>query len=163
VGFCPWLYLRGIYNFREKIMSYVKVWLHGVWGTKNRHSFLHDKIHDDVCLHIKSNAAKNNIFIDSIDGGRDHLHSLMTLSANMTVSKQMQLIKGESSYWINKNRLIDGRFEWGDRYFVESVGEDDVDRVRAYIRRQKEHHKKTTFLEEYNAFLQKLGFSSDQG
>ena len=144
-------------------MSYVKIWLHGVWGTKNRNSILSENIHDNVCLHIRSNAAKNDIFIDTIDGGSDHLHSLMTLSANMTVSKQMQLIKGESSYWINKNRLINGRFEWGDRYFVESISANQVERVRAYIRCQKEHHKKTTFLDEYNAFLQKFGFPPEQG
>ena len=48
----------------------------------------------------------------SIDGGAEHLHSLMTLTADMTVSKQMQLIKGESSHWINKNDLIKGQFEW---------------------------------------------------
>ena len=109
------------------------------------------------------NAIEKGFFIDSIDGHTEHLHSLMTLNADMCVSKQMQLIKGESSYWINKNKLIKGRFEWADEYFVVSVNEDKVDIVRAYIRNQKEHHKKITFLDEYNSFLKHFGLHEDQG
>jgi REP element-mobilizing transposase RayT len=118
---------------------------------------------NSICTHIKENAGKNKIFIDSIDGGAEHLHSLMTLAADMTVSKQMQLIKGESSHWINKNDLIKGQFEWADKYYVASVSENQVDKVRAYIRGQKQHHRKVTFLEEYNNFLRELGFPEDQG
>jgi len=144
-------------------MSFVRIWLHGVWGTKNREPLLEEGIHDDICEHIKENAAKNKVFIDSIDGGKEHLHSLMTLGPDMTVSRQMQLIKGESSHWINKNELTKRHFEWADKYYVVSVSESDLDRVRSYIRGQKEHHKKTTFLSEFKKILRDAGFSEEEG
>lgn len=144
-------------------MSYVKIWLHAVWGTKNREPLLQEDIHYKVCSHIAENVKGKGFFIDSIDGHTEHLHSLMTLNADLSVSKQMQLIKGESSYWINKNKLLKRHFEWADEYFVVSVSEDKIDKVRAYIRTQKEHHKKITFLDEYNDFLKHFGLYKDQG
>ena len=87
----------------------------------------------------------------------------MTLNADMSISKQMQLIKGESSFWINKNKLINEHFEWADEYFAVSVSEDKLSIVRAYILGQKEHHKKITFQDEYNNFLKYFEFKNDQG
>jgi len=140
-------------------MSYVKIWLHAVWGTKNREPLLEESIHKKVCSHIVQNAIEKKFFIDCIDGHTEHLHCLMMLNADMSISKQMQLIKGESSYWINKNKVVKGHFEWADEYFVVSVSEDRIDEVRKYIHGQKEHHKKITFLDEYNNFLKYFGFN----
>jgi putative transposase len=144
-------------------MSYVRIWLHAVWGTKKREPVLKDDIREKVCRHIVQNAIEKGFFIDSIDGHFDHLHSLMTLNADMSISKQMQLIKGESSFWINKNKLVKGHFEWADEYFAVSVSEDKLNKVREYIPGQKEHHKKITFLDEYNDFLKHFGFTNDRG
>ena len=70
----------------------------------------------------------------------------------------MQLIKGESSFWINKNKIIKRQFEWADEYFASSVSEDKLDIVRAYIINQQEHHKKVAFKDEYGKFLKQFGF-----
>jgi len=58
------------------------------------------------------------------------------------MSKIIQLIKGESSYWINKHKLCKQKFESQDEYFAVSVSESMVDKVRGYIKNQEEHHKK---------------------
>ena len=70
----------------------------------------------------------------------------------------MQLIKGESSIWINKEGLITEHFGWQDEYFAVSVSESQVDAVRNYIRNQEKHHQKVTFQEEYDEFIRKCGF-----
>jgi putative transposase len=69
----------------------------------------------------------------------------------------MQLLKGESSYWINKNRLCREKFEWQDDYFAVSVSESMVPRVREYIKNQEDHHQTKTFAEEYDLFLKEYG------
>ena len=142
-------------------MAFVKIWIHAVWGTKNRKPILEKEILGSVCNHIKENAKLKGIFIDCINGYYDHLHCLMLLNADTSISKQMQLIKGESSFWINKNKILKGRFEWADEYFASSVSEDKLDIARAYIMNQQEHHKKVTFKDEYEKFLKHFGF--DQG
>jgi REP element-mobilizing transposase RayT len=142
-------------------MAFVKIWIHAVWGTKNREPFLEKGILESVCNHIKENGKLKGIFIECINGYSDHLHCLMLLNADSSISKQMQLIKGESSFWINKNKIIKGHFEWADEYFASSVSEDKLDVVKAYIINQQEHHKKVTFKVEYEKFLKHFGF--DQG
>ena len=92
-------------------MSFVKVWIHAVWGTKNREPVLEKTILETVCIHMKENGKQKGFFIECINGYSDHLHCLMLLNADTSLSKQMQLIKGESSFWINKNKIIQGRFE----------------------------------------------------
>jgi len=75
----------------------------------------------------------------------------------------MQLIKGESSFWINKNKVTKHYFEWADEYFAVSVSESHINRVREYIKNQEEHHRKKTWEEEYNEFIEKYGFTKIKG
>lgn len=70
----------------------------------------------------------------------------------------MQLIKGESSFWINKNKLTKEKFEWQDEYFAVSVSESILEKVRDYIKNQEEHHRIKTFQEEYDDFVSKYNF-----
>ena len=65
---------------------------------------------------------------------------------------------GESSHWINENRIFKKKFEWQDEYFAVSVSESAVNRVRDYIKNQEEHHRKKSFMEESNEFMRKYGF-----
>ena len=70
----------------------------------------------------------------------------------------MQLIKGESSYWINKNNLTTRKFEWQDEYYASSVSKSKLDVVRNYIKNQEEHHRNKSFLEEYQELIQNFHF-----
>lgn len=80
------------------------------------------------------------------------------MGVEQNIKKIIQLIKGESSFWINKNQLTKERFEWQDEYFAVSVSESVVDKVRDYIKNQEIHHQKKTFQEEYDEFIIKFGF-----
>lgn len=141
-------------------MSFVKVMVHAVWGTKNRHPFLTKEISQKVISHIKENAHKKQIFIDTLNGHTEHLHCLIGLNADITIAKTLQLIKGESAYWINKEKLTKSKFEWADEYFAVSVSESQIEKVRAYINNQEEHHKKVTFTWEYEEFIKKYNFKN---
>ena len=135
-------------------MSYVRVWIHSVWGTKNREHFLTRDNRPAVIDHIKKNAKKKGIHIDRLNGGAEHLHCLFGLNADMTIAKALQLMKGESAYWMNKERLVLSKFEWADEYFAVSASESALDNVRMYIDNQEEHHRKTPFAEEVDKFMQ---------
>ncbi len=140
-------------------MSHIKVYIHLVWTTKDRLPLLFTpEIRVKVWKHIKENADKKGIFIDSVNGHAEHCHCLVSLSSDQTIEKVVQLIKGESSFWINKEKLINDRFGWQEEYFAVSVSESMVERVRNYIRNQESHHKKKTFTDEYNEFMDKFGF-----
>jgi putative transposase len=146
-----------------KDMPFVNVMIHAVWGTKNRFPFLTDNIRPAIHDHIKTNGLNKKIFMDTINGVEDHVHVLFGLNADLSLSKTLQLMKGEASHWINKNSLIDFHFEWADEYFAESVSRGYIQKVRNYIKNQVEHHRKKTFQDEVDEFLLKYNFRKFQG
>ncbi len=137
--------------------------IHAVWGTKSRRSLLHKEIRPTVFKHISDNAKTKEIFIDTMNAVEDHVHLLFGLNADLSIAKTLQLIKGESSFWINKQGLIKNKFEWADEYYAVSVSESLLENVRNYIHRQEEHHRKRTFAEECDEFLRKYDFKRFQG
>jgi len=143
-------------------MAFVKIWLHVVWGTKNRFPVLTESIRKELYQHVRENAKQKQIHIDCINGHVDHMHCLLCLNADMSIAKTMQLIKGEAAFWANKINLTKSKFEWADEYFAVSVSESQIDRVREYILNQEEHHKKITFTQEYERFIKNYRFK-DQG
>ncbi len=144
-------------------MPYLKVWLHIVWSTRNREPLLVKEIRNKVFEHIRQNAKDKGIYIDHINGYVDHVHCLISLKSDQTIAKTIQLLKGESTHWINQNELIEGHFSWQTEYFAVSVSQYQVDRVRAYIRNQESHHRKVSFDEEYELMMEKYGFEKMSG
>jgi putative transposase len=134
-------------------MSFVRIWVHAVWGTKCRHPFLVGETKAKILQHIVENARSKQILIDCINGHTEHLHCLLSLNSDMGISKAMPLIKGESSFWINKNRITRDNFEWADEYYAASVSESELMKVRLYIINQEEHHRKKSFPEELEKFF----------
>lgn len=140
-------------------MPFVKVYIHFVWSTKNRIAFLDSKeLRIKVWNHIKENAKGKDIFVDFVNGYAEHCHCLVSLGVDQTIQKTIQLIKGESSFWINKQQLTKEKFEWQDEYFAVSVSESMIDKVRNYIKNQEQHHSKKTFQQEYDELISKYGF-----
>ena len=82
------------------------------------------------------------------------------LSALTKIGKVVQLIKGESSFWINKNNLTVEKFHWQDEYFAVSVSESMIAQVRNYIKKQEKHHLIKTFSDEYFEFMEKYKFEN---
>jgi len=146
-------------TIKNKEMPFIKVYIHCVWSTKNRIPYLDSiELRQKVWQHIRENAIQKGIFIDFINGYSDHCHCLISLGVDQNIQKVMQLIKGESSFWINKSELTKEKFEWQDEYFAVSVSESVVGKVRDYIKNQEIHHSKKTFQEEYDEFILKYGF-----
>jgi REP element-mobilizing transposase RayT len=88
----------------------------------------------------------------------EHVHCLLALSADMSISKTIQLLKGEAAYWANKNNLINTKLAWADEYFAVSVSESMIEKVRDYIRNQEDHHIRISFKNECEEFLKRYGF-----
>ena len=143
-------------------MPFIKIYIHFVFSTLDRKPLLNSSdVRIKLWKHIKQNATEKGIFIDMINGYSDHCHCLISLSTNQTIEKVVQLIKGESSFWINKNQLTQSKFQWQKEYFAISVSESMVDKVRNYINNQELHHQNKTYEQEFNEFITKHQFNSD--
>ena len=140
-------------------MPFINVYIHFVWSTKNRYPFLDTRqLRLKVWNHIRANAKEKGIYVDFVNGYSDHCHCLVSLGSDQRLQQVMQMIKGESSYWINKNKLTKKKFRWQDEYYAVSVSESSIDRVREYIKNQEKHHHKKSFQEEHDELIIKYGF-----
>ncbi len=140
-------------------MSWVRIWVHLVYSTKNGYPFLNSSdLRRTVFKHIKENAKKKCNWVDCVNGYSDHINCLIFLNKDISISKAVQLIKGESSNWINKNKLLKSKFNWQDDYWAVSVSESHLSALRKYIFNQEEHHKIKNFKEEVDLFMKKYGW-----
>jgi REP element-mobilizing transposase RayT len=141
-------------------MSWVRVYLHMVFSTKNRQPFLNSsELRRNVFEHIKNYAEEKGIWLDCINGYQEHAHCLISLGKEQTISKVAQLIKGESSYWINQHNLTSEKFVWQDDYWIVGVSESHLESVRKYIHNQEIHHSNQSFESEINNLMEKYGWS----
>jgi len=139
-------------------MAYVKIWVHTVWGTKNHQPVLTKDVRSKLFKHIRENARKKGIYVDCINAWSDHVHGLLALNADMSIARAMQLIKGESAFWSNQQKLVQPKLAWADEYYAGSVSESMLDKIRNYIRNQEVHHKKKTYQQECEEFLNRYHF-----
>ena len=140
-------------------MSWVRIWVHLVYSTKNRIPYLNSlQLREAVFQHVRKNAKEKEIFLEAVNGYQDHMHCLISLNKSKSISETSQLIKGESSYWINKNKIVKDKFSWQDDYWAVGVSESHLAIVKKYIQQQELHHRTQTFTEEINDFMQKFGW-----
>jgi len=134
------------------VRSYTKIWIHYVWGTKDRDKLLLDReFRKKVSKHLSKNSIKKDIFMKINYVNSDHVHALVDLPTNKTIEEVARLLKGELSSWINNN--VEFKFSWAKGYGAFSVSESSLDKVVSYINNQEEHHKIKNFSEEYDNFL----------
>jgi putative transposase len=140
-------------------MSCVRIWVHIIFSVKNRElQTLTEAGKKSLITHIKEQCRTKDIYLDRINGYFDHLHILISLGKKQTIADVVQSIKGESSFWANKQVLFPHKLQWQDDYFAVSVSESQAPKVRRYIDNQEEHHTKKTFAEEIEEFMQKHGW-----
>ncbi len=127
--------------------------IHLIFSTKNRESFLTPEIEVELYPYIASifKAMRSPALI--IDGTSDHLHTLFSLSRVMAVADLVEEVKTESSKWIKTKGKDLRNFHWQSGYGAFSIAQSQVPAVKQYIRRQKEHHRRVTFKDEYRKFL----------
>jgi len=77
-----------------------------------------------------------------INGVEDHLHTLIGLKPKMALADLVQDIKADSSKFINRNKLVHGKFSWQEGYGAFSYGHSQLDSVIRYIQNQKKHHQR---------------------
>jgi putative transposase len=143
--------------------SLTKIWIHLIFGTKDRMPLIEESFEKQLYAHIKQiieSDFKSQLIV--INGTADHIHILMLQNRNYSIAEIGKNVKGNSSDWINQNGFTNSKFAWQTGYGAFSISESMIDNVKQYIRNQKEHHRKISFAEEYKRFLEKYGFSDEK-
>lgn len=129
--------------------------LHVVFSTKYRKPSLLDDWRDDLFGYIGGIVKDHKSTLLRAGGIEDHVHLFLRIHPEFAISKTIQLLKANSSKWINDSRLTSSRFEWQRGYGVFSVSQSMSEAVVNYISNQREHHRTRSFVDEYLSMLTK--------
>ncbi len=142
--------------------SLVKNYIHIVFSTKHRAPLIHPpyeaELHSylgGICKNLECQPVK-------IGGYTDHIHILCMLSKKIALMKLLEEVKSHSSKWMKTKDKSLKNFYWQDGYGGFSVNPGEVQTVAAYIARQREHHGKKTFQDEYRTFLKRYQVEYDE-
>ena len=142
--------------------TYTQIHIQCVMATKFRQAQIQplwkEQLHKYI-TGIVQNHGHKMIVINSMP---DHLHLFIGFRPNQSLSDLMRLVKGESSEWINKQQFTPVTFRWQEGYGAFSYSRSHVQAVSNYIMNQEEHHRKRTFLEEYQQFLEQFKIEYDE-
>jgi putative transposase len=142
--------------------TYTQIHLHLIFAVQNRRSLINDSWKDRLYMYITGIVQTNKHKMIIINGMPDHLHIAIGMRPTQSVSDLMQDIKGSSSTWINDNKFVQGKFQWQEGYGAFSYNKSLLPKLINYIKNQEEHHKKTTFIEEYKEFLKAFEIDFDE-
>lgn len=142
--------------------SLSQVYVHITFSTKNRFPFIDDEIKPRLFEYLGGICNQLECQVLQVGGHDDHIHILCLLSKKITQIKLMEEVKKSSSKWM---KTIDEKyrnFYWQNGYGIFSVNPSETNIVINYIRNQKEHHQKSSFQDEFRAFLKKYSVEYDE-
>jgi putative transposase len=142
--------------------TYTHLYLHCVFAVKYRAAMLHPQWDDRLRSYIIAIAQNNKHKVLAINNMPDHMHLFVGWHPDQSLADMMRLVKGKSAEWINKERLTKQPFHWQEGYGAFSHSRSQIDAVVKYIHRQQEHHRKVTFIEEYQKMLDSFGVEYDE-
>lgn len=133
--------------------TYSQLYIHIVFAVKGRQNLISTIWKDEVYKYITGIITNKDQKLIAINGMPDHIHILIGLKPDKSISDLVRDIKANSSKFINDKKWINGKFEWQTGFGAFSYGHSQLTNVIKYIENQQEHHKKRTFKEEYMEFL----------
>ena len=142
--------------------SFVSNLMHCVFSTKQRFPFITPELESRFWPYLGGIARESRMKAIAIGGTVDHVHALVSLPATMSFAKAVQLIKGGSSKWVHDTFGPHRKFAWQEGYGAFSVSSSQTDKTIAYIQRQKDHHRKRNFQDEFIDLLDRHGIEYDR-
>lgn len=134
-------------------IQYHNLYTHFVLTTLHRQAFIKETNRIRIEKYITGiiNNYKCNLY--SVYANPEHIHFLVSRSPDISEENLVKIVAGSSERFINENRLCQGQFKWQSTCSAFSVSKSDVDKVCKYILNQPEHHRKYTYMEEYEKFM----------
>ena len=141
--------------------TYSQITIHIVFAVKNRENIIRKSYREELYKYITGIIKNKDQKLLSINGVSDHIHILIGLNPSMSISNIVRDIKNNSSKFINEKKWVLGKFQWQEGYGAFSYSRSQRPEIIAYIENQENHHKRTTFREEYLMILKKFDVEFD--
>jgi len=132
--------------------TYTQIHIQCIIAVKYRQALIEKEWREHLHQYITGIVQNHGHKMLAINSMPDHLHLFFGFRPNQSLSDLIRIVKGESSEWINLQKFCPATFRWQEGYGAFSYSRSQVQTVINYVLNQEEHHKKRTFLEEYEEF-----------
>ncbi|MFA8434260.1 MAG: IS200/IS605 family transposase [Marinifilaceae bacterium] len=139
--------------------TYTQIYIHLVFAVKFRENLLRKKHREILFPYISGLLTMKKHKSIAVNGMEDHIHILLGLNPNQSITDLVRDIKRSSALFINQNQWFQKRFQWQEGFGGFSYAKSNLDNAYRYILRQEEHHKKVSFKREYLKMLEKFEIS----
>ena len=136
--------------------TFSQIYIQVIFAVKGRNSFIHISWEEELYKYITGIITNKGQKLIAINGMPDHIHILIGIKPSCCLSDLVREIKTSSNEFINVKKFSKLKFEWQEGYGAFSYSHSALNNVIAYIQKQKEHHKRKSFREEYEDFLMKF-------
>jgi putative transposase len=128
--------------------TFTSLLTHLVFSTKDREPLIVSTIRYELFAYLGGLTRELKGKAYGINGTADHLHMLISLPPVVSISEALRFIKANSSGWVHDNWPRQA-FAWQLGYGAFSVGKSNAPEILKYIGHQEDHHRKSTFKEEF--------------
>jgi REP element-mobilizing transposase RayT len=142
--------------------SFACLHYHLIFGTKGRAPLLVDDLPDRLYAYVGGILRNQKNTLVAAGGMPDHVHLLISLGRESSMSDVLRQIKGSSSRWIHETIPELHGFAWQTGYAAFAVSYSHLETVKHYIATQADHHRTVTFQEEFLAFLRRHDFAFEE-
>ena len=136
--------------------TFSQIYIQIVFAVKGRESLIHSSWEEELYKYISGIVSNKEQKMLAINGMPDHIHFLIGMKPGCCLSDLVREIKKSTNDFIKGKKFTPFKFQWQEGYGAFSYSHSALDNVIAYIKNQKEHHKKQTFKDEYKSFLTKF-------
>jgi putative transposase len=142
--------------------TYTQIYVQIVFAVQGRQSLIRPQHNDELQKYMTGIISGQGQKLIAINNMPDHFHILVGQTPTVALSDLVRGIKAGSSGFINDRRWVLGRFSWQEGFGAFSYAHSQLDSVIRYIQNQQEHHRRTTFQEEYPEFLKRFNVPHDE-
>jgi putative transposase len=124
-----------------------------IFGTKKREQTIAEEYCEELYKYIWGIIKAKNCHLYRINGVEDHIHIVSDLNPSITLAEYVKTIKVASSLWMKESGKFPQFKGWQDGYGAFTYSFESRDKLINYVKNQKEHHKKESFIDEYKRIL----------
>ena len=142
--------------------TFSQIYIQTVFAVSNRQSLIKPEFKEDIYKYVTGIVKNQGQKLIAINGVADHVHLLIGLRPAMALADLVREIKADSTNFINKKKWIRGRFSWQEGYGAFSYGHSQLDTIIRYIQNQEQHHKRSSFKNEYLTLLRRFDIAFEE-
>ncbi len=137
--------------------TFYQLYIQFIFSVKKRQKLILPEYKEEMNKYISGIVKNRGHKVLAINGTRDHIHILVSMSRDLNLSDLMEDVKSASSNFINKKRFLRQKFEWQVGYGAFTCSHQELYGKIKYIKNQELHHKDLSFEEEFKRFLDEYG------